>query len=133
MSFNDFSELFYENAFVHRHLGKDANEQQALLQTVGFDDLDSFIDAVVPKAVRLNKDLDLPKAMSEHNALAKLRAMADNITVAKSYIGQGYLPAVIQRNVLDTPGCFSAFMPIKLRLPKVGLKLYLISNKFVLT
>ena len=71
MAFNDFSELFYENAFVHRHLGKDTNEQQALLQTVGFDDLDSFIDAVVPKAVRLNKDLDLPKAMSEHNAVPK--------------------------------------------------------------
>lgn len=126
MSFNDFSELFYENAFVHRHLGKDANEQQALLQTVGFDDLDSFVDAVVPKAVRLNKDLDLPEAMSEHNALAKLRTMADNITVAKSYIGQGYsptrLPAVIQRNVLENPGWYTAYTPYQAEIAQGRLE-----------
>lgn len=126
MSFNNFSELFYENAFVHRHLGKDANEQQALLQTVGFDDLDSFIDAVVPKAVRLNKDLDLPEAMSEHNALAKLCAMADNITVAKSYIGQGYsptrLPAVIQRNVLENPGWYTAYTPYQAEIAQGRLE-----------
>ena len=126
MSFNNFSELFYENAFVHRHLGKDANEQQALLQTVGFDDLDSFIDAVVPKAVRLNKDLDLPKAMSEHNALAKLRTMADNITVAKSYIGQGYsptrLPAVIQRNVLENPSWYTAYTPYQAEIAQGRLE-----------
>ena len=126
MSFNNFSELFYENAFVHRHLGKDTNEQQALLQTVGFDDLDSFVDAVVPKAVRLNKDLDLPKAMSEHNALAKLRAMADNITVAKSYIGQGYsptrLPAVIQRNVLENPGWYTAYTPYQAEIAQGRLE-----------
>lgn len=126
MSFNNFSELFYENAFVHRHLGKDANEQQALLQTVGFDDLDSFVDAVVPKAVRLNKDLDLPEAMSEHNALAKLRTMADNITVAKSYIGQGYsptrLPAVIQRNVLENPGWYTAYTPYQAEIAQGRLE-----------
>lgn len=126
MSFNNFSELFYENAFVHRHLGKDANEQQALLQTVGFDDLDSFIDAVVPKTVRLNKDLDLPEAMSEHNALAKLRTMADNITVAKSYIGQGYsptrLPAVIQRNVLENPGWYTAYTPYQAEIAQGRLE-----------
>ncbi|OAU95081.1 aminomethyl-transferring glycine dehydrogenase [Moraxella catarrhalis] len=126
MTFNNFSELFYENAFVHRHLGKDENEQQDLLKTVGFDDLDSFIDAVVPKAVRLNKDLDLPTAMSEHNALAKLRKMADKITVAKSYIGQGYsparLPAVIQRNVLENPGWYTAYTPYQAEIAQGRLE-----------
>ena len=99
-----------------------------LLQTVGFDDLDSFVDAVVPKAVRLNKDLDLPEAMSEHNALAKLRAMADNITVAKSYIGQGYsptrLPAVIQRNVLENPGWYTAYTPYQAEIAQGRLEAF---------
>lgn len=126
MSFNTFSDLFYENAFVHRHLGKDANEKQALLKAVGFDDMDSFIDAVVPKAVRLNKELDLPVAMSEHNALAKLRKMADKITVSKSYIGQGYaptrLPAVIQRNVLENPGWYTAYTPYQAEIAQGRLE-----------
>ncbi|WP_294033516.1 aminomethyl-transferring glycine dehydrogenase [uncultured Moraxella sp.] len=126
MSFNTFSDLFYENAFVHRHLGKDASEQQALLKAVGFDDMDSFIDAVVPKAVRLGKELDLPVAMSEHNALAKLRKMADKITVSKSYIGQGYaptrLPAVIQRNVLENPGWYTAYTPYQAEIAQGRLE-----------
>ncbi|UTO05214.1 aminomethyl-transferring glycine dehydrogenase [Moraxella sp. FZLJ2107] len=126
MLFNTFSDLFYENAFVHRHLGKDASEQQALLKAVGFDDMDSFIDAVVPKAVRLGKELDLPAAVSEHNALAKLRKMADKITVSKSYIGQGYsptrLPAVIQRNVLENPGWYTAYTPYQAEIAQGRLE-----------
>ncbi|TWV81934.1 aminomethyl-transferring glycine dehydrogenase [Moraxella sp. VT-16-12] len=121
-----FSDLFNQNAFVERHLGKDQNEQQALLNTVGFDDLESFIDAVVPQAVRLNKPLDLPTATTEHEALAKLRAMADNITVAKSYIGQGYsptrLPAVIQRNVLENPGWYTAYTPYQAEIAQGRLE-----------
>lgn len=126
MSFNTFSELFYENAFVHRHLGKDDNEKQALLNTVGFDNLDAFVDAVVPQTVRLNKELDLPPATSEHNALAKLRTMADKITVAKSYIGQGYaptrLPAVIQRNVLENPSWYTAYTPYQAEIAQGRLE-----------
>ncbi len=126
MTLNTFSDLFYENAFVHRHLGKDASEQQALLKAVGFDDMDSFIDAVVPKAVRLGKELDLPVAMSEHNALAKLRKMADKITVSKSYIGQGYAPtrllAVIQRNVLENPGWYTAYTPYQAEIAQGRLE-----------
>lgn len=126
MTLNTFNDLFNQNAFVERHLGNKQDDEAKLLKTVGFDDLDSFIDAVVPKAVRLNKNLDLPKAMSEHNALAKLRAMADNITVAKSYIGQGYsptrLPTVIQRNVLENPGWYTAYTPYQAEIAQGRLE-----------
>ena len=126
MSDLTFSDLFNQNAFVERHLGQDQNDKQALLNTVGFNDLESFIDAVVPKTVRLNKELDLPKAISEHNALSKLRSMADNITVSKSYIGQGYaptrLPAVIQRNVLENPGWYTAYTPYQAEIAQGRLE-----------
>ncbi len=126
MSDLTFSDLFNQNAFVERHLGTDQNDKQALLNTVGFNDLESFIDAVVPKTVRLNKELDLPKAISEHNALSKLRSMADNITVSKSYIGQGYsptrLPAVIQRNVLENPGWYTAYTPYQAEIAQGRLE-----------
>ncbi|STY94180.1 aminomethyl-transferring glycine dehydrogenase [Moraxella bovis] len=126
MSFNTFSDLFYENAFVHRHLGNSTDEEQALLSAVGAKTLDKFVDSVVPQSVRLNKALDLPLAMSEHNALAKLRTMADKITVAKSYIGQGYsptrLPAVIQRNVLENPGWYTAYTPYQAEIAQGRLE-----------
>ncbi|AWY20760.1 aminomethyl-transferring glycine dehydrogenase [Moraxella bovis] len=126
MSFNTFSDLFYENAFVHRHLGNSTDEEQALLTAVGAKTLDEFVDSVVPQSVRLNKALDLPPAMSEHNALAKLRTMADKITVAKSYIGQGYsparLPAVIQRNVLENPGWYTAYTPYQAEIAQGRLE-----------
>ncbi|MDO4897638.1 MAG: aminomethyl-transferring glycine dehydrogenase [Moraxella sp.] len=126
MSFNTFSDLFYENAFVHRHLGNSTDEEQALLSAVGAKTLDEFVDSVVPQSVRLNKALDLPLAMSEHNALAKLKSMADKITVAKSYIGQGYsparLPAVIARNVLENPSWYTAYTPYQAEISQGRLE-----------
>lgn len=121
-----FSALFNEAEFVHRHLGSDATEQAELLKAVGYDDMDSFINDTVPAPVRLNKALDLPEAMSEHAALAKLRAMADDITVNKCYIGQGYspvrMPAVIQRNVLENPGWYTAYTPYQAEIAQGRLE-----------
>ena len=121
-----FSSLFNEAEFIYRHLGSDASEQAELLKAVGYDDMDSFIDDTVPAPVRMNKDLDLPAAMSEHAALAKLRAMADDITVNKSYIGQGYspvrMPAVIQRNVLENPGWYTAYTPYQAEIAQGRLE-----------
>ncbi len=126
MTLSNFSELFYENAFIDRHLGKDKNAIKAMLDTIGYKDLDSFIDDTVPKAVRLQAPLDLPTAVDEHTALAKLKAMADKVTVAKSYIGQGYaptrLPAVIQRNVLENPGWYTAYTPYQAEIAQGRLE-----------
>ncbi|CAM4149170.1 aminomethyl-transferring glycine dehydrogenase [Psychrobacter arenosus] len=121
-----FASLFNEAEFIYRHLGSDASEQAELLKAIGYDDMDSFIDDTVPAPVRMNKDLDLPAAMSEHAALAKLRAMADDITVNKSYIGQGYspvrMPAVIQRNVLENPGWYTAYTPYQAEIAQGRLE-----------
>lgn len=121
-----FDGLFDEARFVARHLGSGANDQAEMLKAVGYDDMDSFIADTVPEAVRMNRELDLPKAMSEHNALAKLRGMADDITVNKSYIGQGYspvrMPAVIQRNVLENPGWYTAYTPYQAEISQGRLE-----------
>lgn len=121
-----FEGLFDEARFVSRHLGSGANDQAAMLKAVGYDDMDSFLADTVPEAVRMNRELDLPKAMSEHNSLAKLRAMADDIKVNKSYIGQGYspvrMPAVIQRNVLENPGWYTAYTPYQAEISQGRLE-----------
>lgn len=126
MTLNTFNDLFNQNAFVERHLGNKKNDETKLLKTVGFENLDAFIDAVVPQSIRINRPLDLPSATTEHEALAKLRGMADKITVAKSYIGQGYsptrLPAVIQRNVLENPGWYTAYTPYQAEIAQGRLE-----------
>lgn len=126
MTLNTFNDLFNQNAFVERHLGDKKDDETKLLKTVGFENLDAFIDAVVPQSIRINRPLDLPSATTEHEALAKLRGMADKITVAKSYIGQGYsptrLPAVIQRNVLENPGWYTAYTPYQAEIAQGRLE-----------
>ena len=121
-----FEGLFNESEFVYRHLGSNNDKQAEMLKAIGFDNMESFINATVPDAVRLSKELDLPVAMSEHAALAKLRAMADNVTVNNSYIGQGYsptrMPAVIQRNVLENPGWYTAYTPYQAEIAQGRLE-----------
>lgn len=125
-SFDTFQGLFNEAEFVYRHLGSNETKQADLLSAVGYKDMQSFINDTVPEPVRLHKELDLPVAMSEHAALAKLRTMADDITVNKSYIGQGYspvrMPAVIQRNVLENPGWYTAYTPYQAEIAQGRLE-----------
>ena len=121
-----FSTLFNDHAFVERHLGSGKTEQAEMLKAVGYDDMDSFVNDTVPESVRMHRSLDLPAAMSEHDALAKLKGMADDITVNKSYIGQGYspvrMPAVIQRNVLENPGWYTAYTPYQAEISQGRLE-----------
>jgi len=121
-----FKGLFNESEFVYRHLGSNDSKQAYMLKAVGYDDMASFINDTVPEPVRLHKELDLPLAMSEHGALARLRVMADKITVNKSYIGQGYspvrMPAVIQRNVLENPGWYTAYTPYQAEISQGRLE-----------
>ncbi|MGP5500883.1 aminomethyl-transferring glycine dehydrogenase [Psychrobacter faecalis] len=125
-TFDTFQGLFNEAEFVYRHLGSNVAKQADLLNAVGYQDMASFINDTVPEPVRLHKELDLPVAMSEHAALAKLRTMADDITVNKSYIGQGYspvrMPAVIQRNVLENPGWYTAYTPYQAEIAQGRLE-----------
>src|SRR5262245_31210098 len=94
--------------FSSRHIGPNERETAEMLRAVGFDDLDALIDATVPKNIRLDHDLQLPEAKSEHDALAELRAISKKNRVARSFIGAGYsnsvTPPVIQRNILENPG-----------------------------
>lgn len=121
-----FSDLFNHSGFIARHVGDNKADETAMLQVVGATSLDEFIDQTVPKSVRLNQEINLPTSMSEHDALAKLRGLADKITVNKSYIGLGYyptrLPAVIQRNVLENPGWYTAYTPYQAEIAQGRLE-----------
>ncbi|SDI02654.1 aminomethyl-transferring glycine dehydrogenase [Pseudomonas abietaniphila] len=109
------SQLHDPNAFLRRHLGPDAAEQQAMLESLGLASRTELIEQTVPPAIRLNRALDLPAALSEEAALSKLKAYAGRNQVWTSVIGMGYhgtiTPNVILRNVLENPGWYTAYTP----------------------
>ena len=114
------------NTFVLRHNGPRANEAQAMLETIGAASLDALIDQTVPAAIRLKQPLALPEGMSEHAYLQHLRGIAAKNKLYKSYIGLGYyntiLPAVIQRNVLENPGWYTAYTPYQAEIAQGRLE-----------
>ena len=84
-------ELFIDiDSFARRHIGPNEEEVRSMLSEVGYQDLDSLIDATVPKDIRLDRQLNLPAAKSETEALAELRAIASKNKLARSFIGAGY-------------------------------------------
>ena len=103
------------NPFLRRHLGPDASEQQAMLATLGLKSRSELIEQTVPPGIRLNRPLDLPPALDEQAALAKLAGYAHQNQVWTSLIGMGYhgtvTPTVILRNVLENPGWYTAYTP----------------------
>jgi glycine dehydrogenase len=86
-----------------------------MLAALGLSSLDELVDVVVPSSIRWDKPLDLPSAVTEAEALARLRALADRTEVRTSLIGMGYsgtrTPNVILRNVLENPGWYTAYTP----------------------
>ena len=120
------SDLDHPDQFVHRHIGPSPAEGAAMLQAIGFDSTDALIDSLVPESIRLSEDLDLPEALSEHDAMRQLRSLADKNQTFKSYIGMGYhdcfVPPVIQRNLLENPGWYSIHtLPIRDLAGPVGI------------
>src|SRR5204863_1332117 len=87
---------------------------------------DSLIDVAVPKNIRLDRELNLPEAKSESEALAELGAISRKNTVARSFIGTGYYdcvtPAVIQRNILENPGWYTAYTPYQAEIAQGRLE-----------
>src|SRR6266480_1206870 len=77
------------DSFARRHIGPNKGEVRAMLRELGFEDLDSLIDAAVPRNIRLDRELKLPEAKSEMEALAELRAISRKNKVARSFIGVG--------------------------------------------
>ncbi len=107
--------LEHHDAFVSRHIGPNDAEIAHMLGVVGHDSLDAMTDAIVPGSIRSAAALALPPPMTEVDALAKIRAVADRNTVFRSFIGQGYygthVPNVILRNILENPAWYTAYTP----------------------
>src|SRR5947199_5012509 len=118
--------IFDVDSFARRHIGPNEEEVRAMLRDVSFDNLGALIDATVPKDIRLKRKLNLPEAKSEGEALAELRAIAQKNEIARSFIGTGYYdcitPPVIQRNILENPGWYTAYTPYQAEIAQGRLE-----------
>ncbi|GAA5141343.1 aminomethyl-transferring glycine dehydrogenase [Prosthecobacter algae] len=101
--------------FSSRHIGPSAAETAAMLESLGYETLDALVDQVVPEAIRQRSALNLPEALSEEDALRRLKQLMGRNKVVRSFIGLGYhdtfTPPVIQRNILENPGWYTAYTP----------------------
>ena len=108
-------ELEQHDAFVGRHIGPNDAEIGAMLQAVGHDSLEAMTDAIVPASIKSADPLALGDSLTEEEALARIRAIADRNQVFRSFIGQGYYgthtPPVILRNILENPAWYTAYTP----------------------
>src|SRR5437773_592726 len=114
------------NSFARRHIGPSEDEVSAMLREVGFESLNTLVEAAVPKNIRLDRELNLPEPKSEMEALAELRAISRKNKIARSFIGCGYsdstTPPVIQRNILENPGWYTAYTPYQAELAQGRLE-----------
>src|SRR6476661_7854390 len=112
--------------FADRHIAPSAEETVQMLRDLGFENLEALVDATVPKNIRLDRTLDLPKAKSENEALTELRAVSSKNRVARNFTGAGYsdtiTPPVIQRNILENPGWYTAYTPYQAELAQGRLE-----------
>jgi glycine dehydrogenase len=113
-------------SFAHRHIGPNKAARAAMLAELDFENLDALIDATVPRNIRLDGALALPEAKSEGEALEELRALAKKNRIARSFIGAGYsdtiTPPVIQRNILENPGWYTAYTPYQAEIAQGRLE-----------
>nr|MCS5663382.1 aminomethyl-transferring glycine dehydrogenase [Flavobacteriales bacterium] len=114
------------NSFLLRHIGPRKEDVSNMLATMGLNSIDELIEQTIPSAIRLKEDLDLGKALSEQEFLAHIKELAQKNKQYKTYIGLGYnnavLPSVIQRNILENPGWYTAYTPYQAEISQGRLE-----------
>ena len=112
--------------FSQRHIGPNSDHLKEMLDVIGVDSIDELIGQTVPINIRLQTDLNLDLPLSEQEFLEHIHALGSKNKVFKSYIGMGYnpsnLPAVIQRNILENPGWYTAYTPYQAEIAQGRLE-----------
>ena len=114
------------NSFAYRHIGPKAVDVDQMLSTIGLDSIDTLIEQTIPKAIRAEKELDLSESMTEAEFGEHIAALGEMNSIFKTYIGMGYhptvLPGVIQRNILENPGWYTAYTPYQAEIAQGRLE-----------
>jgi glycine dehydrogenase len=114
------------DAFALRHLGPRESDLNHMFKTIGVDSFEQLIYETIPDDIRLKKDIDLEPAMTEYEYSNHIQELGKKNKVFKSYIGLGYhptiIPAVIQRNIFENPGWYTAYTPYQAEIAQGRLE-----------
>ena len=106
--------MFKEN-FTRRHIGPNSSELNKILSTIGVASVEQLLEQTIPEKIRLKNDLNIPEGISEMEFLKEIKKLSSLNQKFKTYIGLGYhdtfTPSVIQRNILENPGWYTAYTP----------------------
>ena len=112
--------------FANRHLGPNEREIAQMVKTIGVNDVAQLIEETIPRDIRLNEALALPEGISEFAFQKKIEQLAQKNNLFANYIGMGYhpaiVPAVIQRNILENPGWYTAYTPYQAEIAQGRLE-----------
>lgn len=118
--------LYDRVAFEHRHNGPDEEQIEKMIDDLGVSSLDQLIDEAIPSSIRKKEALNLSAPLNEYEYLNKLRETASKNSVFKNFIGQGYyncvVPSVIQRNIFENPGWYTAYTPYQAEIAQGRLE-----------
>ncbi len=116
-----------KEAFVKRHLGEEKTEQEEMLNKLNINSIDELIQQTIPQKIQLNNKLNIPKPLSEKDFINHFKEIANENQIKKSLIGQGYYncitPSVIQRNILENPGWYTAYTPYQAEIAQGRLEM----------
>jgi glycine dehydrogenase len=130
------TDIFPPNHFAHRHIGPNTKAQQVMLDFLGYKNLAAFTRAVIPNTLFASTAFKLPSGLSEFSALNKLKKHAEKNKLMHNLIGLGYhetiTPSVIQRNVLENPGWYTAYTPYQAEIAQGRLELLLNFQQMVM-
>ena len=114
------------DAFALRHIGTGEKDLNHMLQTIGVESIDQLIFETIPDDIRLKNELNLEEPMTEYEYLNHIQELGKKNKVFKSYIGLGYnpaiVPAVIQRNIFENPGWYTAYTPYQAEIAQGRLE-----------
>ncbi len=112
--------------FSRRHIGPNSTDQNQMLSDLGFNSIDELIEQTLPESIRTNSGLNIGDGLNEFTLLKTIKEVASKNKVARSYIGMGYYgtitPPVIQRNILENPGWYTAYTPYQAEISQGRLE-----------
>lgn len=118
--------LYQSDSFISRHIGPNEEERQKMLEYLEFPSLEALIDKVVPSNILNKTEFQLPLPKGEREVLKELKNIVSKNKIFRSYIGMGYYstvtPAVVQRNVLENPGWYTAYTPYQAEIAQGRLE-----------